>query len=207
MTTTPVTAAPSNATVPGANSIRVQQLRELMNEDPQLRVIDVRTGGEFETMHIPGSFNVPLDTLDEHARDLADLRHPIVLVCQSGARATKAHGALTDQGTAQLHILDGGIAAWESAGADVVRGASDRWAMDRQVRLVAGTLAVAAVTASIAFPKAKWLAAGVGGGLAFSAVTNTCAMASVLGKLPYNQTGSCDIESVLADIRDRDQAA
>ena len=85
-------------TLPQTDVVTVQQVRELMNEDPLLRVIDVRTGGEFETMHIPGSFNVPLDTLDEHARDLADLEHPIVLVCQSGARASKAHGALTGAG-------------------------------------------------------------------------------------------------------------
>ena len=45
--------------------------QQLAAADPLVRIIDVRTGGEFETMHIPGSFNVPLDTLDEHARDLA----------------------------------------------------------------------------------------------------------------------------------------
>ncbi len=196
------------ATLPRTDNVTVQQVRELMAEDPQLRIIDVRTGGEFETMHIPGSFNIPLDTLDEHARDLADLEHPIVLVCQSGARASKAHGALTGHGKDRLHLLEGGIAAWEAAGADVVRGASDKWAMDRQVRLAAGSMALAGVLASVAVPKAKWMAAGVAGGLVFSAVTNTCAMANLLGKLPYNRSNSCDIVAVLDEIRqDQRQAA
>ncbi len=188
-------------TLPKTDLVTVQQVRQLMNEDPLIRVIDVRTGGEFETMHIPGSFNVPLDTLDEHTRDLADLEHPIVLVCQSGARASKAHGALTGAGKDRLHLLEGGIAAWEAAGADVVRGSTDRWAMDRQVRLVAGSLALAGVAASVVFPTAKWLAAGVASGLVVSAVTNSCAMATVLGKLPYNRSDSCDIAGVLDQIR------
>jgi len=194
-------------TLPRTDNVNVQQVRELLAADPLVRIIDVRTGGEFETMHIPGSFNIPLDTLDEHAKDLADLEHPIVLVCQSGARASKAHGALTGHGKDRLHLLDGGISAWEAAGADVVRGSSDTWAMDRQVRLAAGSLALAGILASVALPKAKWIAGGVAGGLVFSAVSNTCAMATVLGKLPYNRSNSCDIVAVLDEIRHDQQAA
>lgn len=188
-------------TVPHTDNVTVQQVRELVERDPMVRIIDVRTGGEFETVHIPGSFNIPLDTLDEHVRDLADLEHPVVLVCQSGARASKAHGTLTGAGKQHLHLLEGGIAAWESAGADVVRGSTERWAMDRQVRLVAGSLVLTGVLASVVVPKAKWLAGGVAGGLVFSAVSNTCAMATMLGKLPYNRADGCDIDAVLAEIR------
>ncbi len=195
------------STLPLTDTVTVQDVRRLMTEDPLIRVIDVRTGGEFETMHIPGSFNIPLDTLDEHARDLADLEHPIVLVCQSGARASKAHGALTGHGKDRLHLLEGGIAAWDAAGADVVHGTSDKWAMDRQVRLAAGAIALTSVLASIVFPKAKWLAGGVAAGLVYSAATNTCAMASMLGKLPYNRSDSCDIDDVLDDIRTVQKAA
>ncbi len=195
------------STLPLTDTVTVQDVRRLMTEDPLIRVIDVRTGGEFETMHIPGSFNIPLDTLDEHARDLADLEHPIVLVCQSGARASKAHGALTGHGKDRLHLLEGGIAAWDAAGADVVHGTSDKWAMDRQVRLAAGAIALTSVLASIVFPKAKWLAGGVAAGLVYSAATNTCAMASMLGKLPYNRSDSCDIDAVLDDIRTVQKAA
>ena len=193
------------ATLTRTEHVSVQQVREMIDTDPSVRIIDVRTGGEFETMHIPGSFNIPLDTLNEHARMIADLDQTVVLVCQSGARASKAHGALTGEGKDHLHLLEGGIVAWEAAGADVVHGESDRWAMDRQVRLTAGSIALASVLASALVPKAKWLVAGVGGGLVFSAVTNTCAMANMLGKLPYNQTDSCDVGAVLAEMRQPDQ--
>lgn len=188
-------------TVPLTDTVNIHQVRELAAADPLVRIIDVRTGGEFESMHIPGSFNIPLDTLDEHVQDLADLEHPIVLVCQSGARASKAHGALTGAGKQRLHLLEGGIAAWEAGGGELVRGSTEKWAMDRQVRLVAGSLVLTGVLASVVVPKAKWLAGGVAGGLVFSAVSNTCAMASVLGKLPYNRSAGCDIEAVLDEIR------
>ena len=191
----------NTATLPDTDTISTAQLRQLMNEDPLVRVLDVRTGGEFDGVHIPGSFNVPLDTLGEHAQDLADVEHPVVLVCKSGARAGQAHAKLTTAGKQRLHLLDGGMDAWEASGGDVVRSSSDTWALDRQVRFLAGAIALVAILASIVAPKAKWLAGGVSFGLSFSAATNTCAMGNVLSKLPYNQSDSCDIDGVLAELR------
>ncbi|NNF65737.1 MAG: rhodanese-like domain-containing protein [Acidimicrobiia bacterium] len=183
--------------MPGTDVIDSSQLRQLRAEDPDIRILDVRTGGEFETLHIPGSYNVPLGTLGEHARDLASVEHPVVLVCQTGGRASKAHESLVAAGKETLHILEGGMEAWDESGGDVVRGNTDRWAMDRQVRFVAGSLALASVAASTVIPGAKWIAAGVAGGLTYSAATDTCAMAAMLGKLPYNQSDNCDIVGVL----------
>jgi len=191
----------NTATLPDTDNITTAQLRRLMHDDPLVRVLDVRTGGEFDGVHIPGSFNVPLDTLGEHAQDLADVEHPVVLVCKSGARAGQAHAKLTTAGKQRLHLLDGGMDAWEASGGDVVRSSSDTWALDRQVRFLAGAIALVAILASIVAPKAKWLAGGVSFGLSFSAATNTCAMGNVLSKLPYNQSDSCDIDGVLAELR------
>ena len=187
-------------TIAPTDTIDTQELRRLRQGDPDLRILDVRSGGEFEVAHIPGSYNVPLGTLQEHVRDLADVEHPVVLVCQSGGRATRAHESLAGAGKAQLHILEGGMNAWLEAGGDVFRPAANRWAMDRQIRLVAGGIALAGIVASVFVPKAKWVGAGVAAGLVHSAVTNTCAMASVLAKLPYNRGASCDIAGVLADL-------
>lgn len=183
-----------------ADIIDTTRLRELRAADPDIRILDVRTGGEFETVHIPGSYNVPLETLGEHVRDLADVEHPVVLVCQSGGRATQAHQKLTAAGKKTLHILEGGMAGWQVSGGDVVRGDTGRWAMDRQVRLAAGSLALAGVVASTVVSGAEWIAAVVGAGLAYSAVSNSCAMAAVLSRLPYNRTDRCDIQGVLAEL-------
>lgn len=187
-----------------SDTIDTGQLRRLLHADPAVRVLDVRSGGEFETVHIPGSYNVPLDTLREHAADLADVEHPVVLICQSGGRATQAHDTLAGAGKASLHILEGGMNAWIDGGGDVIRSASTRWAMDRQIRLVAGSMVLGAIVASIAVPRAKWLGAGVAGGLVFSALTNTCAMGAALAKLPYNRGTACDIAGVLDALNQQD---
>ncbi len=167
--------------------------------DNDVILIDVRTGGEFETGHIPGSFNVPLDALNEHCARLGRVDREVVLICQSGGRASQAEQRLADAGLSTVHVLDGGMNAWQAAGGDV-KSVSDRWAMERQVRLVAGSLALAGVLASTRIPKAKWLAGFIGSGLTFSAVTNTCGMAMVLAKLPYNRAAHTDVEAVVDQV-------
>lgn len=51
-----------------------------------------------------------------------------------------------------------------------------------------------------AWRPAAAISAGVGGGLLASALTDSCTMAKVLSKLPYNQGVSCDVPSVIKDI-------
>jgi rhodanese-related sulfurtransferase len=186
--------------LPATDTIDVATLEQLRREDSRTRILDVREGFEFETVHIPGSYNVPLDTLTEHAADLADLQHPIVLVCQSGGRATQAHGTLTATGKDTLHILEGGMNSWIGAGGEVTRGEKQRWAIDRQIRLMAGTAALGGVLLSTVMPKAKWIAAGIGAGLTYMSVTDHCPITSTVALLPYNRTDRCDIEGVLAEL-------
>ncbi|SDY80143.1 Rhodanese-related sulfurtransferase [Modestobacter sp. DSM 44400] len=156
--------------------------------DPDaVTVIDVRNPAEFETAHIPGSYNVPLSLLGEHAAALAArLDRQVVLVCQSGARAADAQRRLAGVGAEKLHVLDGGIGAYAAAGGEVVRGRA-RWGMERQVRFVAGSLVVLGVALGLRFRPAGLLAGGIGAGLTVSALTDTCTMARVLSALPYNR--------------------
>jgi rhodanese-related sulfurtransferase len=175
-------------------------VRRLLDDGADVRVIDVRTGGEFETAHIPGSYNVPLDTLGEHREEIRrHVSETVVLVCQSGNRASQAERKLAEIGMSNVHVLEGGIAAWQAGGGPVNRG-RQRWSLERQVRLVAGLIVLLAVTASAAVPPLKWLAGFVGAGLTFAAVSNTCAMGTVLGKLPYNRGGSCDTDLIVAQL-------
>ena len=169
-------------------------------EDPALHILDVRTPGEYETGHIEGSYNVPLDLLGEHVADLAALDHPVVLVCQSGARATRAMDRLVDAGKSNLRLLQGGMNAWTAAGGDVRRTEVDRWSLERQVRLVAGAIVLIAVVVSIFVPAVRFLAGAVGAGLVFAAVTDTCTMGMLLAKLPYNRGAGCDMEEVLDQL-------
>ncbi|MET8121861.1 rhodanese-like domain-containing protein [Micromonospora sp. NPDC005189] len=178
-------------------------LRELIDSGHAPRVLDVRTPAEFETSHIPGSYNVPLDLLKEHRQELRDhLDEDVVLVCRSGARATQAQQTLAGVGLPNLKVLDGGIMAWQAANAPIKHGAP-RWDLERQVRLVAGSIVLVSVLGSVFVPQLKWVAAFIGAGLTFAAVTNTCAMGMMLGKLPYNRGASCDVDTIVGQLRDR----
>ncbi|MGW3618737.1 rhodanese-like domain-containing protein [Micromonospora arida] len=193
--------SPSETNRPG--TLDAAGLRELMNSGHAPRVLDVRTPAEFETSHIPGSYNVPLDLLKEHRQELRDhLDEDVVLVCRSGARATQAQQTLAGVGLPNLKVLDGGIMAWQAAGAPIKHGAP-RWDLERQVRLVAGSIVLVSVLGSVFVPQLKWVAGFIGAGLTFAAVTNTCAMGMMLGKLPYNRGASRDVGTIVGQLRDR----
>jgi len=70
------------------------------------------------------------------------------------------------------------------------------------VRVVAGSIVLSTVIGSVVVPRLKWLAALIGGGLTFAAVTNTCAMGMALARFPYNRGPSCDAQTVLARLKD-----
>ncbi|HEX9832514.1 MAG TPA: rhodanese-like domain-containing protein [Mycobacterium sp.] len=181
-------------------TIDSQCLRDLLGSATPPRVLDVRTPGEFETAHIAGAYNVPLDLLREHRDEIIKhLDEDVVLVCRSGQRATAAEETLRSAGLTNVHILDGGITAWEAKGFAVNRGAQ-RWDLERQVRLVAGSIVLTSILGSVAAPKLKWVAGAIGGGLTFAALSDTCAMGMMLSKLPYNRGAACDAQTVVAQL-------
>lgn len=180
--------------------LRPSEVRVLLDDDPTTRLIDVRTTGEFESGHISGAYNVPLDTLSEHGREIASLKAPVVLVCQSGARAAKAEDQLRAAGMTNIRILEGGMNAWMGAG-QVVKTVKERWSLERQVRLVAGLIVLTSIIVSLWVPAARFVAGFLGAGLTFAAISNTCAMGMLLAKLPYNRGATCDIDEVVRRLR------
>lgn len=181
-------------------AISATALQELLDSPEPVRLLDVRSAAEFESAHIPGSYNVPLDHLGEHKDELAKVSSHVVLICQSGDRANKASDILAAAGKAGMQVLTGGVNAWQAFGGQLNRG-PERWLLERQVRLVAGGIVLSSIVASAKFPKAKWLAGGIGGGLTFAALSNTCAMGAVLMKLPYNQVEALDPADVIARLK------
>jgi rhodanese-related sulfurtransferase len=179
-----------------------RDLRQLLESGRPPRLLDVRTPAEFETLHIRGAYNVPLDLLREHHDEIVEhLDDDVVLVCRSGQRAGQAEHTLRAAGLVNVHVLAGGITAWEANGFAVHRGAQ-RWDLERQVRLVAGSVVLSSILGSIAVPRLKWLAAGMGGGLVVAALTNSCAMGMLLSRLPYNRGSACDPQAIVAQLVD-----
>ncbi|MFV5996786.1 rhodanese-like domain-containing protein [Streptomyces sp. NPDC056231] len=186
-----------------AAAIDSAALQRLIREGRGPRLLDVRTPGEFRSVHIPGAYNVPMATLREHRAELrTHLDEDVVLVCRSGTRAAQAEAALAEAGLPNLRVLDGGMIAWETAGGPVNYG-SDRWDMERQVRLVAGSIVLTTGLAGLLVPGIHLIGTAVGAGLTYAALSNSCAMGMLLAKLPYNRGPRTDIRAVIAALRDK----
>ncbi|WP_334173545.1 rhodanese-like domain-containing protein [Sinomonas sp.] len=166
-------------------------LKEWAAQHDDLMVVDVRSGAEFDALHIRGSYHVPLPLLSEHTEEFAErMGTRVVLVCQSGARAEQARRRLAAVGLARASVLEGGVPAFAAAGGEVVRG-PQTWAMERQVRMTAGSLVLASILAGrFVSPRLRLVAGAIGAGLTFSAATNSCAMGRMLSWMPWNRSAS-----------------
>ncbi|MBA5685712.1 rhodanese-like domain-containing protein [Rugamonas apoptosis] len=80
-------------------------------------IVDVRDATEFATGHLPNAKNIPLAELAKRVGELDGAKSKsVIVVCQSGARAASAAGLLQKAGFADVVNLDGGVAAWKTAG-------------------------------------------------------------------------------------------
>jgi rhodanese-related sulfurtransferase len=91
--------------------ISASKARDLVAAGAQL--IDVRTRGEFESGHLAGAENVPLDELPVLAKGLANTGKPLVVYCQSGMRSARAKRLLRAAGALEVHDL-GAMSRWRS---------------------------------------------------------------------------------------------
>jgi rhodanese-related sulfurtransferase len=182
-------------------ALRARDVAELMRSGAGVKVLDVRSPAEFEAAHIPGSFNVPLDQLPDHRAALRELDAPMVLVCRSGARARQAEMLLREIGLWRLHLLDGGMADWEATGLELERG-RQHWSLERQVRMIAGSLVLLGTLGSLLVRRPLIVLAIVAGaGLLLAGVTDTCLLGKLLLRLPCNRGATCDVASVVAQLR------
>jgi len=194
----------SNSPAPVA--LGTDQARTRLHE---LTVIDVRTPAEYASGHLPGALNIPLDHI---RRALPEIQHAaergdVLVVCASGARSENACKLLAEHGITTA-TLAGGTSAWAADGHDLHHPAAcdtrASWSMERQVRFTAGTLVlVGLVLGLLVHPAFQFLSAAISGGLVFSALTNTCGMAVMLGKLPHNRPRATDLNAALAALRSR----
>ena len=87
-----------------------QSIKDYQNT-PDAILLDVRTPEEYHNGHIPGSKNIPLQTLTK-VTSVAKNKDTILYVyCQSGARSRQATQVLQQMGYTNINNL-GGIAAY-----------------------------------------------------------------------------------------------
>jgi glyoxylase-like metal-dependent hydrolase (beta-lactamase superfamily II)/rhodanese-related sulfurtransferase len=100
------------ATVP---QITVHELATLREEHPDLVVIDVREGAEWDEGHIDGAMHLPMgEALRRRAEVPAD--RPKAVLCAGGLRSSTVISALARSGLDGWYNVAGGMTAWTRAG-------------------------------------------------------------------------------------------
>lgn len=155
-----------------------------------MQFIDVRTPGEYRTVHAQFAQLVPLDELDPetlHQKTGFTRDQPLYILCQAGGRAKTAAEKLCSAGITNCVVVEGGTNAWVQAGLPVVRG-QGTISIERQVRIAAGAIVVTGILLGWFVNPWFFLLSGfVGAGLVFAGVTDWCGMALLLAKMPWNK--------------------
>ena len=166
------------------NHLTPNALKQALERNKAL-LVDVREPVEFAREHIAGAQSLPLSAFDvsQLPRD-----RTIVLCCQSGARSTRALAQLRAAGFNDVAHLDGGLNSWKAARYTTSIDVTQPISIMRQVQIVAGSLVfTGALLAWLVSPLFIILSGFVGAGLMFAGITDTCMMALLLAKLPYNR--------------------
>lgn len=163
-------------------------LFEQCKEAPNITIVDVRSPLEFQSEHIEGSINLPVDKIEEESRKLP-LDNELVFVCRTGTRAKRALDMARSAGMSAT-LLEGGMLAWKKKGLPVIEG-KKRLSVDRQVQLTIGMGILTSLGLGLTVNRWFLALAGVfGAGLTYAGLSGTCGLAKALDKAPWNQLES-----------------
>ena len=103
------------------SKVSIAQATQLFNQGKTL-FLDVRDETEFATGHVREARNIPQKLLADKLGELAKFKaKTVVVMCATGVRASKAAGQLKAAGFETVHILEGGVTAWQSQGMPLVK--------------------------------------------------------------------------------------
>lgn len=91
-----------------------QIAKRIIDRDPSIFLIDVRTPSEFEEYSIPGSFNIPLENIleDEWEDYLSQEGLDVILYSNGDIYADQAWTLIAQEGVNNLYIMKGGVNEW-----------------------------------------------------------------------------------------------
>jgi rhodanese-related sulfurtransferase len=171
------------------------RLAQLMRENTQVELVDVRTPAEYESVHAVGAQLVPLDRLEPKA--IMEARNgraqePLYLICKGGTRSGKACEKFIAAGFTNVISVTGGTEAWVKAGLPVEATERKVLPLDRQIQLTAGLICLTgAVLGTFVNPWFYLMCAMVGCGLSMAGLTGFCPMAILMARMPWNQAKCC----------------
>jgi rhodanese-related sulfurtransferase len=168
------------------NKIDPRQAKSMIDSGKAV-LVDIRESDEFAREHVPGAQHVPLSGFNP-ADFPGDRDKVAIFHCASGARTAEAAPRILGTTFAEVYQLDQGLAGWKKAGLQTVVNRSMPISIQRQVQITAGMMVLVGVI--LGFTVSPWffaLSGFVGAGLTFAGVSGTCAMATILGFMPWNR--------------------
>jgi rhodanese-related sulfurtransferase len=99
----------------GPGALTADGAVQLINREKAV-VVDVCEAAEYAAGHVLGAKNIPLSQLEgKLANTVKNKALPVILVCQSGARSSRAVHIAKKLGYENAHSLSGGLGAWRTA--------------------------------------------------------------------------------------------
>jgi len=99
----------------GPGALTADGAVQLMNREKAV-VVDVCEPAEFSAGHVAGAKNIPLGQLEgKLATSVKNKTVPLILVCKSGARSSRAVAIAKKLGFEKAQSLSGGMSAWRTA--------------------------------------------------------------------------------------------
>ncbi len=99
-------------------TVDAAEAQQLVHENSALIILDVRNQAEYDSGCIPNALLIPVDKLTDRLGEL-DKTKPILIYSQDGVRSARASQILVDSEFSRVYNLEGGIIAWQKAGAAV----------------------------------------------------------------------------------------
>lgn len=97
------------------HAISATDATRLYNQDAAV-FVDIRNENAYQSSHLPGAINIPLEHIDKHQDRLKRFSgRSVVVYCDTGQRTLKAVQALQAQGWPNVHQLRGGLNGWREA--------------------------------------------------------------------------------------------
>ena len=91
-------------------TITQDKAKEMMKEESNYIILDVRTKEEYDDKHIEDAINIPLDEIEE-TTELKNKEQIIFVYCRSGNRSKQASEILANLGYTNIYEI-GGISTW-----------------------------------------------------------------------------------------------
>ncbi len=101
-----------NKDTKGIETLTAEQAKNMMEQDEEVIILDVRTEEEYRSGHIKGAILIPDYELQAKAEEILTDKEAVILVyCRSGRRSALAAEALSDMGYQKIYDF-GGILDW-----------------------------------------------------------------------------------------------